>query len=682
MGQALGIVVRVTAVAVAATAFVSAACAQERVVLPPIDVASSRLDSGVGIAGTSTTVITAEDIARSPGQSITDIIGEVAGVQVTHTLGNPIGVNDVVDIRGFGVFAQSNVLVLVNGRRYQDFDSQGFDFASIPLNSIQRIEVTKGNSGAVLYGDGAVGGVINIVTKSAAPLPYKAKIESAAGSYGFLEGRLSTGASSGPWSLSVFSNVATDSGYRQNSKSRQNNLVSNLNYAGSGWSAYLTLGLDQQRQNLPGALPNLPLVFPITLDDPRASVLPLDWANKQDVNVTGGATVNLAPNVDLIVDGGVRRKFQQSEFFNYFNNPFFVYDPNSAAPSSYINTGMTTSSLTPRLDAGYHLLGVKNHLLTGLDLYNTQYDSDRYSAPINVQAIHHYNIRQTTAALYAMDTAYLRPDLDLSFGARLQRNMLAATDDYNAADDPNAGFYATSPQAPSLSTAEWQYAAHLGLEYRLNQAFTLFARGARAFRLPNADERVGAGNPFGFVAPANFDLKTQTSYDIEGGFRFNWNRLHYETSVYRMELENEIHFIPALFLDVNLEPTERTGWENFVTYQLTEDVRLRSGLAYTRAIFREGPNAGNDVPMVSRWSGTAGVSWNIWKEWAVLDVSARFLGERRMDNDQANVQPLIPAVTTVDAKLGGKYDRFFWSIGVQNLFNVNYYDYAIASAAY
>jgi iron complex outermembrane receptor protein len=50
-----------------------------------------------------------------------------------------------------------------------------------------------------------------------------------------------------------------------------------------------------------------------------------------------------------------------------------------------------------------------------------------------------------------------------------------------------------------------------------------------------------------------------------------------------------------------------------------------------------------------------------------------------MDNDQLNIQPLIPATWIVDARLGGEVDRFFWSFSVQNLFNANYYDYAVAS---
>jgi iron complex outermembrane receptor protein len=132
---------------------------------------------------------------------------------------------------------------------------------------------------------------------------------------------------------------------------------------------------------------------------------------------------------------------------------------------------------------------------------------------------------------------------------------------------------------------------------------------------------------------------------------------------------------------VNLDPTQRLGWENSATYQVTDDVRLRGGFAYTRATFREGPFAGNQIPLVSPWAGYAGATWNIWKNMLVLDVTARLLGERRMDNDQANVQPLIPAVATIDAKIGGQYDRFFWSFAVQNLLNANYYDYAIASAS-
>jgi iron complex outermembrane receptor protein len=632
-----------------------------------------------GIVGASTSVITSQDIERSPSQSLPDILAQQVGVQVMHVTGSPNGNGDLVDLRGFGAFAQSNVLVLVNGRRYQDFDLQGFDFSQIPLNSIERVEITRGMSGTVLYGDGAIGGVINIVTKTASGAPFSGRVEGAVGSYGFGEGRVSAGATSGPWSTAVYANAATSSGYRQNSELSQQNAVGNLSYRGPEWTGYLNIIADSQRQNLPGTLQNLPLVYPITLDTPRASVTPFDWAHQQNFGVTGGVTRTLGSGIDLIVDGGVRRKFQQSQFFNYFNNPFFAFDPSTAAPANYVDTIMTTSSVTPRIDMRHQLFGVPNRLLTGVDFYNTQYDSDRPQAQ-GLPDIHRYSIRQTTASIYAMNTTTVTPALEISYGGRLQRNLVKGQDVYNPAFDPNAGFYASDPQAAPADSSEWQYALHLGYEYRLNPTLALFGRAARAFRLPNADERVGAGNPFDVVVPPNLNLKTQTSYDVENGLRVTLGKFNFQTTGYIMELNNEIHFIPALFANVNLDPTQRIGWENSATYQLSDDVRLRAGVAYINATFREGQFAGKQIPLVAPWSGYSGLTWDIVKKLLVLDVTATFWSDRRMDNDQSNIQPLIQANATMNVKIGGEWNQFFWSAAVLNLFNSNYYDYAIASA--
>ena len=119
-----------------------------------------------GIVGTASTVITAQEIAHSPAQTLQEIIAQAPGVQLTSLFGGVNGVKTSVDLRGFGAFATSNTLVLINGRRLNDIDMAGVDFSTIPRNSIERIEIIRGNSGAVLYGDNAIGGVINIVLKN------------------------------------------------------------------------------------------------------------------------------------------------------------------------------------------------------------------------------------------------------------------------------------------------------------------------------------------------------------------------------------------------------------------------------------------------------------------------------------------------------------------------------------
>ncbi len=130
--------------AVAFAIFVGAtvpAAADHVVSLPTLDVWASRPGGGVSaLVGTFSSVITAQDIERSSTSSLPDILAEQAGIQIQHVIGGTNGSRDVVDMRGFGATAPSNVLVLVNGRRMNDFDLQGFDFSSVPLNAIERIE--------------------------------------------------------------------------------------------------------------------------------------------------------------------------------------------------------------------------------------------------------------------------------------------------------------------------------------------------------------------------------------------------------------------------------------------------------------------------------------------------------------------------------------------------------------
>ena len=144
---------------------------------------------------------------------------------------------------------------------------------------------------------------------------------------------------------------------------------------------------------------------------------------------------------------------------------------------------------------------------------------------------------------------------------------------------------------------------HVGLEHRFNNVFSVFGRAARAFRTPNVDERVPPARlrPF-FRFPGPFSLKTQTSHDIEGGFRIKAGAFQMQSSIYNMDLENEIHFIPALFFNVNLDPTRRYGSETSASLRVSDSLLLRAGAAYTRAVFREGPFAGTDVPLVSHYT--------------------------------------------------------------------------------
>ena len=624
-----------------------------------------------GIVGAATTVITAADIAHSPAQTVQEIIAQTPGVQLTSLYGGVNSAGTAVDVRGFGAFATANTLVLINGRRLNDIDMAGVDLSTIPRDSIERIEITKGNSGAVLYGDNAVGGVINIVSKTGAGGPPAAmRFEAGTGSFNQLTGSVSTAVNSGPWSASFYGNGIKSDGYRVNNALDQRNGIGNVNYTTPDFKAFLTLSGDDQKLGLPGGRfvdPSIGLNELAT--DRRGTSTPFDYANKQGANATAGFTKTLSDGIDLIVDGGVRDKKQQSGFFGATPFPSFA--------STYVSADLTTWSITPRLSIKNAIFGIPSSVLTGVDYYDATFHQDR-GAFQGFAPWHMYDLAQQTLAGYWQHTVGILPTTDFSYGVRVQNTNLTARDRF----DPTAPF-AFDTQALPLDSNETQYALHVGLEHRFNDVFSVFGRAARAFRTPDVDERVASGpsfDVFGNPIPGNFTLKTQTSNDIEGGFRVKAGKFEMQSSVYDMDLVNEIHFDPVNFFNYNLDPTRRYGSETSASYRASDSVLLHGGFAYTRAVFREGPFAGNDIPLVSRYTANAGVTWNIWQKYLVADATLRYWSSRRMDNDQPNMQPLIPANATVDFKLSGEYQHFFWSLSVNNVFNALYYDYAIASA--
>jgi iron complex outermembrane receptor protein len=422
---------------------------------------------------------------------------------------------------------------------------------------------------------------------------------------------------------------------------------------------YINLSADTQHLGLPGSRRVTTSSSQVD-SDRRGSSTPFDFADKQGANIALGGTRMIGERIELVVDAGVRHKAQQSKFFSTFGN-------------SYADTALTTFSITPRANVAHDLFGLAGKAIAGVDIYRSFYGSDRKVDETD-RPSHRYELGQRMLALYAQDTLSIRPDTDLSLGLRVQ-NVAVTADDAFDATAPSSG---STLQGRPLDSSETQHAFHLGLEHRVSPATTLFGRAGRSFRVPNVDERVGSA-PSG--TQVDFALKTQTSMDAEIGFRRRWGGFGLQVSGFAMELRDEIHYDPTTFVNTNLDPTRRMGVEGAANWSVTDALRLRSSLAYTDARFREGKWRGNEVPLVSRVTGGAGVSWDIAGKLATLDAGVRRVGDRRFDSDQANFQPMIPGHTLVDLRLGGDAGWAYWSLAAANLLDAKYFEYGAASTS-
>lgn len=155
------------------------------VALPEISVTANLAPTARDKVGSAITVITGADLRQQKIRFVTDALRQVPGLAVNRT--GPAGQLTQVRIRG----SEGNqTKVFIDGIPVNDpaFGSE-FDFSSLLADDIERIEVLRGPQSA-LYGSDAVGGVINIITRTGQPgTQVSARLEG--GSFGTVNGSAS-----------------------------------------------------------------------------------------------------------------------------------------------------------------------------------------------------------------------------------------------------------------------------------------------------------------------------------------------------------------------------------------------------------------------------------------------------------------------------------------------------------
>lgn len=158
-------------------------------------------------------VITSKEIEEKNYQSVTDVLKDIPSINIIGDSREPI-----IDMRGQGSKANSNVQVLVDGVGINLLDNSHAKtpINTIPVENIEKIEVIPGG-GAILYGSGTRGGIVNIITKSGAGIT-GGSLGAEYTSFGGKKGDINYGTSFGNTDINVGYTRNEYRGYRDEDK--------------------------------------------------------------------------------------------------------------------------------------------------------------------------------------------------------------------------------------------------------------------------------------------------------------------------------------------------------------------------------------------------------------------------------------------------------------------------------
>lgn len=610
------------------------ALAQEPTKLDTVVVTGTRSEQAENRLPAAVTVITRADIERSGATLLVEVLRTAGAVQVTDLFGD--GSLATADMRGFGENAHSTTLVLVDGRRLNNPDIASPDLGSISLKDIERIEIIEGSAGA-LYGDQAVGGVINIITRQ--PGSFRATAEGGGGSYHSLHAR---GSIEQRWKTASVRLSAEDRGsdnYRRHNALEYKNLLGRLGFDGGHGGMFIELGYVDEDLETPGALRQ----NEVDADRRQASD---NFKNDFSDNNTGFVRVNFHQDLNeawrLETDLDHRR-----------GNGSFRLSSVYGASTQDSSQDREVRAAHPRLQGRLPMLDSEALLTLGLDGQLADYT---LSSPFGVQTN-----KQHQGDVYGQAILPLAQALELTVGGRYASVTNEVEDGYTFVTPTKFG--------------DHRFAQELGLSYHPWRALKVYGRYDRNFRFAKVDEFTNAG-----AAPGSnsVNLRTQTGVSVEAGATWDVSQLRLSLSGYRLSLHDEITYDPNSFTNVNLARTRRDGVMAQAEWHAGDAFWLNASVHHVTTKVDDPSLGGRGVPLVARNTVKLVASQRLPAN-LLARLETQYTGKRVLAGDFDNSQIPLPAYAVVNAGLGWERAGWHADARINNVLDREYSEYGVAA---
>jgi len=602
--------------------------------LGPIVITPTRTEQAENKSSATVYVVTAADIEASGATTTSEVLRGIPGVQVDDLFGNGSEVS--VSVRGFSSTANANTLVLVNGRRLNYSDTAAPDLHHVAPMNIERIEVLSGSAGS-LYGDQAVGGVINIITKS--PDDSFHQVRARTGSFNYRGVDLSSSKRLTPalaYRLSAGRFEADH--YRDNNAEENTSFSGELEYERQENRFFVEVEEVRNDLELPGAL--LESEFE---DDPTQSNPGfVDDFRNEDVSVFRlGYARDLGAH-RFSIDATQRQT--DAEILQSFRD--------SPSPAAGFDN-RENNSINPKI-SGVFKAGVEVPYVVGIDLEEVDYELEIpffFFGP----GVTTSSNEQDSKSLYFQINPRLTEMTQLTFGMR----HTAVENEFR---DGNA-FPNGEEFDDELSVAE------LGLAYFVDAHTRVKLRYDQNFRFAKVNELA--------LAEAGEILETQTGASLELGIDLTRGDHQFVAAIYRLDLEDEIEFdpnAPPFGLNVNLDDTRRDGLTLSWFNQVSASFGLQTELAVVDAKFESGSFKGKDISGVADSIARLRGDFRINDHFATY-LEYRYSAPKYAQGDNANQFGKLDSIAVYNAGIG--YQMKSWQVNfrINNLTDEEYAEF-------
>jgi iron complex outermembrane receptor protein len=524
----------------------------------------------------------------------------------------------------------------------------------VPLSSVDRIEVVRGG-GSALYGDHALGGVINIITK-------KGTSESAldlsveGGSEGMNAVRLGASGTEGAMGYTVNAERYASDGYRDRTAFESTGGGAGINCDFSGG---LNVSLDASMQSVDYEIPGW-LSKTQMEQDPRQALNPDDRAENRYYNAGLGVTMEPAQGQRANVSLSFCRKDMENDMASWF---------------SFADVVVDTIGLTPSYSLDMDLGGHRNNVLAGVDYYRDAMTADRYLDVARTTLTTTADVEKQTLGAYVRDEFSLDRSLALGLGGRVEAAKVDAS--------VKSFGIPTVDDSVTHDESAWD----LSLIRTFGGKSKVFARAGTVYRYPFVDEQVSY---IGFGADRFYaDIKPEEGESFEVGTEWVFGgECRGGLTLFLLNMRDEISWNGMTMRNENLDKTRHQGAEMSFACKPADFCRVEGNYTWTDAKFSAGMNDGNRIPLVPAHKASVGVKF-FFPPRLTLDTVVRYVGESYLGSDYSNAGPKLDAYTVVDLYLQHEskavkglsvwagaeniLDEKYASLGYRGMFEDGYY---------